>query len=132
LSSDPDLRIKDDLDLDLLPVFIEEGHDLLPMVGQLLRTWKQQPEEIAVPQSILRLMHTIKGSARMAGAMELGQHTHDMETRLENLMHAGAGGVARLSLMDDLLMRHDYSMQLFDRLQNPNAVEVQAPAAPLT
>ncbi|MFZ6842802.1 Hpt domain-containing protein [Undibacterium sp. RuTC16W] len=127
LTSDPDLRIKDDLDLDLLPVFIEEGHDLLPMVGQLLRSWQQQPEETAIPQSILRLMHTIKGSARMAGAMELGQHTHDMETRVENLMHAG-GGAARQPLMDDLVMRHDYSMQLFDRLQNPQA-QVVAPVA---
>ncbi|MCU6434708.1 Hpt domain-containing protein [Undibacterium sp. Jales W-56] len=127
LTSDPDLRIKDDLDLDLLPVFIEEGHDLLPMVGQLLRSWQQQPEETAIPQSILRLMHTIKGSARMAGAMELGQHTHDMETRVENLMHAG-GGAARQPLMDDLVMRHDYSMQLFDRLQNPQA-QVAAPSA---
>ncbi|MFZ6674351.1 Hpt domain-containing protein [Undibacterium sp. Xuan67W] len=127
LTSDPDLRIKDDLDQDLLPVFIEEGHDLLPMVGQLLRSWQQQPEETAIPQSILRLMHTIKGSARMAGAMELGQHTHDMETRVENLMHAG-GGAARQPLMDDLVMRHDYSMQLFDRLQNPQ-LQVVAPVA---
>jgi chemosensory pili system protein ChpA (sensor histidine kinase/response regulator) len=111
-------RVKDDLDADLLPVFLEEGADLLPMVGQLLRTWLEQPDDRNAPQSILRLMHTIKGSARMAGAMELGQHTHDLETRIETLMHTG--GAIRLSLIEDLLARHDYSMQMFDRLQNPN------------
>ncbi|HTD04816.1 Hpt domain-containing protein, partial [Undibacterium sp.] len=123
---DSELRVKDDLDADLLPVFIEEGNDLLPMVGQLLRSWQQHPDDGAIPQSILRLMHTIKGSARMAGAMQLGQHTHDMEARIENLMHAG--GAVRQPLLDDLLMRHDHSMHLFERLQNPAVLA--APANP--
>jgi chemosensory pili system protein ChpA (sensor histidine kinase/response regulator) len=117
-------KISDDIDLDLLPVFIEEGNDLLPMVGQLLRSWQQAPEDDAIPQSILRLMHTIKGSARMAGAMTLGQHTHDMEARIENLMHTG--GAIRSPLLDDLLSRQDYSMQLFERLQNPDAPPLES------
>ncbi|MFZ6690633.1 Hpt domain-containing protein [Undibacterium sp. SXout20W] len=111
--------INDELDHDLLPVFLEEGHDLLPMVGQLLRSWQEQPGDIAIPQSIARLMHTIKGSARMAGAMGLGQHIHDMETRIESLMHAGS--LVRQPLLEDLLARHDHSMLLFDRLQHPDA-----------
>ncbi|MFZ6688020.1 Hpt domain-containing protein [Undibacterium sp. SXout11W] len=117
--ADQSLQIKDDLDLDLLPVFLEEGHDLLPMVGQLLRNWQEHPTDTAIPQSIARLMHTIKGSARMAGAMGLGQHIHDMETRIESLMHAGS--LVRQPLLEDLLVRHDQSMLLFDRLQHPEA-----------
>ncbi|MDO8178253.1 MAG: Hpt domain-containing protein [Undibacterium sp.] len=129
-SATPELRVNDELDEDLLPVFIEEGNDLLPMVGQLLRSWQQQPNDSAIPQSILRLMHTIKGSARMAGAMQLGQHTHDMETRIENLMHAGSA--VRQPMLDDLLARHDYSMHLFDRLQNPLAAPADMPLPELT
>lgn len=123
-----ELKVSDEIDHDLLPVFIEEGNDLLPMIGQLLRSWQQSPEDNAIPQSILRLMHTVKGSARMAGAMQLGQHTHDMETRIENLMHTGS--TIRQPLLEDLLSRHDYAMHLFDRLQNPGIVEevVAAPA----
>ncbi|WP_230419139.1 Hpt domain-containing protein [Undibacterium griseum] len=124
--SDQSVQIKDELDYDLLPVFLEEGHDLLPMVGQLLRSWQEQPADTAIPQSIARLMHTIKGSARMAGAMGLGQHIHDMETRIESLMHTGH--LVRQPLMDDLLARHDHSMQLFERLQHPEAAS--APAVP--
>ena len=126
----PELRVNDDLDEDLLPVFIEEGSDLLPMVGQLLRSWQEQPDDAAIPQSILRLMHTIKGSARMAGAMQLGQHTHDMESRIENLMHAGSA--VRQPMLEDLLSRHDYSMYLFDRLQNPAAASIELPSPELT
>ena len=125
-----EVRLKDDLDIDLLPVFIEEGNDLLPMVGQLLRSWQQHPEDTSIPQAILRLMHTIKGSARMAGAMQLGQHTHDMEARIESLMHTGSA--VRQPLLDDLLSRHDYSMQLFDRLQNPLAPASDSPEQELS
>ncbi|MEB0137904.1 MULTISPECIES: Hpt domain-containing protein [unclassified Undibacterium] len=115
--TDSALQIKDDLDLDLLPVFIEEGLDLLPMIEQLLRRSQEQPDDAATLQAIARLMHTMKGSARMAGAMALGQHIHDMETRIENLMLVPAP--ARGPLLEDLLTRHDLSMQLFDRLQHP-------------
>ncbi len=128
VSTGIELKVSDEIDHDLLPVFLEEGNDLLPMIGQLLRSWQQSPEDNAIPQSILRLMHTVKGSARMAGAMQLGQHTHDMETRIENLMHTGS--TIRQPLLEDLVSRHDYAMHLFDRLQNPGAVEevVAAPA----
>ena len=129
-AEDPDLQIKDELDQDLLPVFLEEGNDLLPMVGQLLRSWQEQPEDVAIPQSVARLMHTIKGSARMAGAMQLGQYIHDMETRIENLMHAGSA--VRQPLLEDLLARHDHSMSMFDRLQYPDAYTDVISELPLT
>jgi len=130
-ASDGTVQIRDDLDMDLLPVFIEEGNDLLPMVGQLLRTWQEKPDDMAAPQAIARIMHTIKGSARMAGAMGLGQHIHDMESRIETLMHGGSA--VRASLLDDLLARHDHSMHMFDRLLHPEAYAAPVQAdAPLT
>lgn len=128
-SSEVELKISDEIDHDLLPVFLEEGNDLLPMIGQLLRSWQQSPDDDAIPQSILRLMHTVKGSARMAGAMQLGQHTHDMETRIENLMHTGS--TIRQPLLEDLLSRHDYAMHLFERLQNPDLAMQAMPQANL-
>jgi chemosensory pili system protein ChpA (sensor histidine kinase/response regulator) len=128
-SSEIELKISDEIDHDLLPVFLEEGNDLLPMIGQLLRSWQQSPDDDAIPQSILRLMHTVKGSARMAGAMQLGQHTHDMETRIENLMHTGS--TIRQPLLEDLLSRHDYAMHLFERLQNPDLAMQAMPEADL-
>lgn len=124
-SSEASLGVMDEIDFDLLPVFLEEGNDLLPMIGSLLRSWQENPQDDAIPQSILRLMHTVKGSARMAGAMQLGQHTHDMETRIENLMHTGSA--IRQPLLEDLVNRHDYAMHLFERLQNPNLASMPAP-----
>ncbi|MGV3741592.1 MAG: Hpt domain-containing protein, partial [Burkholderiaceae bacterium] len=96
--------IKDELDADLLPVFIEEGQDILPQMAQLLRTWQQTPSDTATAQMLLRQLHTIKGSARMAGAMELGQHMHVMESRIEQMTRVGAPSA---DAIDELLSRLD-------------------------
>lgn len=115
---EPPVNLSDELDADLLPVFIEEGRDLLPQIGQALRNWLSEPNEMSWPQSLLRFLHTLKGSARMAGAMNLGQHLHEMETRAENLMRLGLPTALAL---DELLMRYDQSLQMFEHLQNPEA-----------
>lgn len=120
-ASDAGLPIKDALDADLLPVFIEEGCDLLPEIGCLLRAWQQMPADIGLPQALLRTLHTIKGSARMAGAMALGQHVHDIETRIGQLMQAGEPTSLAL---DELLASHDHSLSLFEQLQRPAAAAV--------
>jgi chemosensory pili system protein ChpA (sensor histidine kinase/response regulator) len=117
--------IKDDLDADLLPVFIEEGRDMLPQMGQGLRSWQEQPGNAAAPHSLLRLLHTLKGSARMAGAMQLGQHFHEMETRIENLMRMSTPSPQAI---EDLLIRYDHALHLFEELQNPVARNATAPA----
>ncbi len=121
--TDPALIIKDEIDADLLPVFIEEGTDMLPQMGQALRAWQQDLGNAAAPQSILRILHTVKGSARMAGAMLLGQHMHEMETRIENMTHAGYPSAAAV---EDLLARHDHGLHLFEQLQNPDAPKQQS------
>jgi chemosensory pili system protein ChpA (sensor histidine kinase/response regulator) len=106
----------DELDADLLPVFLEEGADLLPQVGAALRAWQSAPADTAQAQGLLRLLHTIKGSARMAGAMRLGQHVHDLETHIQNMVHAGS---ATPQAFEDLLAHYDHALLLFEQLQHP-------------
>ena len=118
--ADPSLVIHDEIDADLLAVFIEEGQDMLPQMGQALRAWQQNPGEASLPQQLLRILHTVKGSARMAGAMTLGQHMHEMETRIENITHAGYPSSLAF---DDLLARYDQGLQLFEKLLSPDAGE---------
>ncbi len=117
----------DDLDADLLPVFMEEAADLLPQIGNGLRQWQQNPADAAVAQGLLRALHTVKGSARMAGAMRLGQHTHALETQIENMLHAGTTNPAAF---DELLANYDQAQLLFEQLQQPAAPVLQPAAAP--
>ena len=125
-AADPAMMLKDELDADLMPVFLEEGRDMLPQMGQALRTWQQQPDDGSLPQSLLRFLHTIKGSARMAGAMGLGQHMHEMETHIEHIMRAGRPSP---QVLEDLLARHDHGLHMFEQLHNPDAGQPLSPVA---
>ena len=122
----------DELDPDLLPVFLEEGTDLLPQIGNGLRQWQLHPQDMSIPQGLQRALHTVKGSARMAGAMRLGQHTHELETQIENLVHAGTTSPAAF---EELLANYDQALLLFEQLQQPRtaaqaAAVVEAAATP--
>ncbi|MDO8068437.1 Hpt domain-containing protein [Janthinobacterium sp. SUN206] len=108
--------ISDELDLDLLSVFLEEGADLLPQIGEALRSWQQQAHDSGQAQMLLRTLHTVKGSARMAGAMRLGQHAHEIETHIENMLHAGT---ATPQAFEELLAHYDHALHLFEQLQQP-------------
>ncbi len=120
----------DELDADLLPVFLEEGADLFPQIGKGLRQWQQNPQDHGLAQALQRALHTVKGSARMAGAMRLGQHTHELETQIENMVHAGTTTSAAF---DELLANYDQALLLFEQLQQPapqQAAPVEAAPAP--
>ncbi|RZL95829.1 MAG: response regulator [Variovorax sp.] len=107
------IDLADAVDADLFPIFEEEAAELLPQLGTALREWQQSPESAAPRAATLRTLHTLKGSARLAGAMRLGERAHRMESEIELL---GSEGVARLSV-DRLLARFDVLQATFDGLR---------------
>lgn len=75
-------EVADELDEQLLPIFIEEADSLVPETSAQLRAWRAAPGDTAARNALQRNLHTIKGSARMVGAMRLGELTHVMESRV--------------------------------------------------
>ncbi|HUX65266.1 Hpt domain-containing protein [Sulfuricella sp.] len=118
---------RDDIDLDILPLFLEEAQDLYPLVGTQVRAWLAKPADQQAPQDLQRSLHTFKGSARMAGALQLGDLVHNMETRVVDSTEAGAPAA---SLFDELFAYFDKIGDMLDRLQAgpeaPIAKEVAA------
>jgi chemosensory pili system protein ChpA (sensor histidine kinase/response regulator) len=83
-SVDPDEALDmDDLDEDLVDIFVEEGRDLLDHSDQLLVRLRESPDEREVIGGLQRDLHTLKGGARMAGIMPVGELGHAMESLLE-------------------------------------------------
>ena len=74
--------LSDDVEMLLLPVFLEEADELRPMINDSLRALRAAPGDEAQRQLTNRLLHTFKGSARMTGAMRIGDIIHAMEDRL--------------------------------------------------
>ncbi len=129
-----------ELDPTLVEIFLEEAHGSLPELGRLLRTWEAAPEDASQGGLVLRSLHTLKGSARMAGAMALGQAAHEMETLLDASLRAQRGGpqlFQRLYAWYDRILMHMEALQA-GRLLVPDDPEVinglaapEAPAAPV-
>lgn len=112
--------VDDSIDQELLPIFLEEGRDLLPQIGEGLYKLQKNPEQLELLQHLLRPLHTVKGSARMAGAMRLGQHVHDMESNIEAMVN---GGSLTLAQVQHLLTDYDQGLQLFEALQHPEIAD---------
>ena len=121
------LRLQDDLDEQLLPIFLEEAVDLIREIGVELRNWREDPQRMEAAGTLARLLHTLKGSARMAGAMGMGELVHSMETRLENVLAAEA---VTPQFLDDLDTSFDRANFLLDGLQKRAAGVIEEEAAP--
>jgi chemosensory pili system protein ChpA (sensor histidine kinase/response regulator) len=116
-------NVQDEIDPVLLPIFLEEAETLVPEAAQALRGWMAAPYESDAPSALRRVLHTIKGSARMAGAMRLGELTHIMESQvvavLEGQMTADA------LVLEKLEEEFDHLAATVDRLKfgTPEPVE---------
>jgi chemotaxis protein histidine kinase CheA len=80
--------VQDEVDHELLPIFLEEAGELYPQIAGALLAWHQQPDNAQVERKLIHNLHTLKGSARMTGAMRLGELVH----RMEDHMAAAARG----------------------------------------
>ena len=107
------IDVADVIDPDLFPIFEEEAGELLPQLGGALRQWVARPENRGARDEVLRALHTLKGSARLAGAMRLGEMSHRMESEIEEF---GLEGV-KLSDLDPLLQRLDAMQANLDQLR---------------
>lgn len=78
------IGVHDDIDASLLPIFLEEAHELVQAIGAELRAWQLAPASPEFQPALTRSLHTLKGSARMAGAMHFGESIHALESRFKD------------------------------------------------
>lgn len=107
-------HLTDELDEQLLPIFLEEAVDLTRELTTQLRAWRADPASSAASHGIARLLHTFKGSARMAGAMNLGEATHMLEARIEEATRAGSASPA---FIEEIESGCDMLAQAVERLR---------------
>ena len=124
---DDDLDVIDDVDADLFPIFEEEASELLPQLGGALRQWRARPENTGARNEVLRALHTLKGSARLAGALRLGELAHRLETAIERL----GSDAPEAAQIEPLLSHFDVLQAELDVLRTmhlPGGTGVASPA----
>jgi chemosensory pili system protein ChpA (sensor histidine kinase/response regulator) len=111
-------RIEDEIDPQVLPLFLEESVELMSEIGEALRNWRAAPTDVDISRTLQRALHTLKGSARMAGAMGCGELLHSMEDRVDQ---ATAMKSVQPATIDGLETSYDRAAMLIEHLRNPTA-----------
>ncbi|MFP5397559.1 MAG: Hpt domain-containing protein [Gammaproteobacteria bacterium] len=129
LDSEDDIDVEDAVDAELFPIFEEEAQELLPQLASRLREWVRRPADAGAAAACMRTLHTLKGGARLAGAMRLGELAHRLETAIEHLL---ARGDVHVADVEALQSRGDTLGTVFEALRGGTTpAEPIAPAAPL-
>ncbi|MCK6425093.1 MAG: Hpt domain-containing protein [Burkholderiaceae bacterium] len=130
-----DIDARDEIDAELFPIFEEEAEELMPRLAGQLGEWLAHPGDAALATACMRTLHTFKGSARLAGAMRLGELAHRFESAIEALQ--GAAGEPARSDLETLQQRGDQLAAAFEALRrqrgapSPSTLAVLGgPAAP--
>lgn len=76
-------------DPELLEIFMEEAGEIIDATSEQLANWQSDPNNILPVQQLQRGLHTLKGGARMAEIVALGDLSH----HLENLYEAVCDGL---------------------------------------
>ena len=127
IGGDDDIDAVDAMDTELFPIFDEEASELMPQLGGALRQWSARPDNLGARMEVLRVLHTLKGSARLAGALRLGEMAHKIESEIEFL---GTDAAASQDF-EPLLNRFDAMQHALDVLRQADAVhETSSPTAP--
>ena len=112
----PGTGSRDAIDAELFPIFEFEAAELLPQLGRSLREWETRPADLSAARQAMRLLHTFKGSARMAGTMALGDMAHALESDIEVLAAREDAQPEEPALLE-LIARFDAINTRFERLR---------------
>ncbi len=96
--------IQDELNEEMVDIFLDEAVDLLESAGDALERWLGTPTNQLALSALLRDLHTLKGGARMAEIRPIGDLAHELETLYEGLSDG------RYVYADDLaaLLQHSH------------------------
>ncbi|MDQ7987869.1 Hpt domain-containing protein [Pseudomonas sp. G34] len=75
---------------EILDIFLEEADELLEAMEAGIGRWEERRDDASRIDELLRILHTLKGGARLAGQKQLGDQSHDLEQHLTEAQAQGA------------------------------------------
>ena len=69
-----------DFDPEVAAIFTDEATELIEASERALSDWRSQPSSQDLRMGLKRPLHTLKGGARMAGIMPMGDLSHELES----------------------------------------------------
>lgn len=115
-------------DQEIIEIFVEEAEEVLQEIDQSLKVLKRNPKDRNALGEVRRGFHTLKGSGRMAKALDLGE----LAWKMENMLNRAIEG--KIAVNDQLLgllaQCHGAMPTLVDafKRQRPSGIERDAQA----
>lgn len=117
-----------EVDLELVDVFFEEADEILEGFDASLQDWLGERDNGVHLENLLRGLHTLKGGARLAGLMRLGDETHGLESFLIDSQTNGAD--YDQAFFVELQGRHENLLTLLADIRRHLTQAQQAPVEP--
>ena len=133
---EPEIIAAGTMDAELLEIFGAEAEELLESMEHYLQVWRRDPAYTDATNELKRALHTLKGSARTAGADAIGTVAHRLESLFaEDAQHSpvtlqaplGVGFDELHQLVSDL--QRGRPLDAAPALAAINAVLLQVPVA---
>ncbi|VAW80450.1 Signal transduction histidine kinase CheA [hydrothermal vent metagenome] len=112
--------IGDEIDEEILEIFIEEAEEEIESLGSQLPQWIRNHSNKDAMDTVRRSFHTLKGSGRLVGAMRVGEFAWAYENMLNRLID---GTIEVSDPMIDVLERSlDALVELVEQVKHGSAV----------
>jgi chemosensory pili system protein ChpA (sensor histidine kinase/response regulator) len=112
--------IGDEIDEEILEIFIEEADEEIESLATLLPQWIKNNEDSDALETVRRSFHTLKGSGRLVGAMRIGEFAWAYENMLNRVID---GTIEVSEPMKDILGRVlDALVELVDQVRSGSPV----------
>ncbi|GAB3112972.1 response regulator [Aestuariicella hydrocarbonica] len=80
-----DVADEDDIDPEIIEIFLEEADELMEDIEQAVHDWSEDWSRMDCSEELQRALHTLKGGARLSGMTAVGNIAHDFETDVIHL-----------------------------------------------
>jgi chemosensory pili system protein ChpA (sensor histidine kinase/response regulator) len=108
-------QMASDADAEIVEIFMEEAEELMEDLDVHIQAWQAEPGNPEHNEAIQRVLHTLKGGARISGLSGIGDLAHDMETELNSrLVNNEQGDEALFQLLHK---QYDVVMATIDSVQ---------------
>ncbi|MEN9465533.1 MAG: hypothetical protein RL217_1714, partial [Pseudomonadota bacterium] len=94
----------DEADREILEIFMEEASELQEALEHALQDWEKAPSENTPAEEAQRVLHTLKGGARLAGLSLIGDIAHNFESDIVRAVQSPQAP-------DAIFFQHAYAQQ---------------------
>ncbi|MDH5424380.1 MAG: Hpt domain-containing protein [Gammaproteobacteria bacterium] len=112
-----------DIDDELVDIFLEEAEELVEGAEHSLQQWRENLGDVESVNELKRILHTLKGGARMAELTPIGDLTHALESAI--IETADSASPSMMGVMQEAL---DTIVNMLTKVSAREPIQSAAPA----